>query len=80
MIITNNIADEIKQDSSHSGWWSDGSCGAINLTTDTFNAPADPLLTPTSTVFAPPMIPPLPKNCVAVSPYSTQTSMSACVP
>lgn len=80
MTITNNIADEIKQDGSHSGWWTDGTCGPVNLTTDTLNVPADPMLTPTSTVFAPPLIPPQPKNCVAVSPYSTQSSMSTCVP
>jgi hypothetical protein len=38
------------------------------------------LLTPVSTVFPAPLIPPQPKNCVATSPYSTQTGLPACNP
>lgn len=78
--VTNNIADEIRSDGYHSGWWNPGSCGTIDISTDVFGAAADPLLTPVTTVFVPPLIPPQPKNCVVISPYSTQNSAAACVP
>jgi len=80
MTITNNIADEIRSDGYHSGWWDAGSCGSIDTSTDVFGAAADPQLTPVSTVFVPPLIPPQPKNCVVVSPYSTQSSAAPCLP
>lgn len=35
-------------------------------------------LNPIATTNPPPLIPPLPKNCVANSPYSTQTSLPLC--
>ncbi len=77
--ISNNIADEIKPDGSHSGFWDGGGC-STTLSGNIFSQQADTLLTPTSTVFAPPLIPPKPKNCVVISPYSTQTSAAPCVP
>lgn len=80
MIVTNNIADEIRTDGYHSGWWDPGSCGAIDISTDDFGASADAMLTPVSAVFVPPQIPPQPKSCVALSPYSTQNSAAACIP
>jgi hypothetical protein len=80
MTITNNIADEIRTNGYHSGWWNPGSCGAIDISTDVFEAAADPLLTPVSTVFVPPQIPPQPNSCVALSPYSTQSSAAPCIP
>lgn len=78
--ITNNIADEIRTDGYHSGWWNPGSCGPINISTDVFGASADPVLTPVSTVFVAPQIPPQPKNCVVLSPYSTQGGAAPCIP
>jgi Abnormal spindle-like microcephaly-assoc'd, ASPM-SPD-2-Hydin/Right handed beta helix region len=77
--ISNNIADEVKPDGSHSGFWDGGGC-SDTLSGNIFNQPADSLLTPVSTVFVPPLIPPKPKNCVVLSPYSTQTSSAPCVP
>jgi hypothetical protein len=77
--ISNNIADEIKPDGSHSGFWDGGGC-STTLSGNIFSQQADTLLTPTSTVFAPPLIPPKPKNCVVISPYSTQTNSAPCVP
>ena len=77
--ISNNIADEVKLDGSHSGFWDGGGC-SDTLSGNIFSQPADALLTPTSAVFAPPLIPPKPKNCVVISPYSTQTSSAPCVP
>jgi hypothetical protein len=80
LTITNNIADELKPNGIHSGWSNPGNCGTIDIATDTFGAPADTLLMPTSTIFAPPLIPPEPRICVVTSPYSTQTSSPPCVP
>jgi len=78
--IAENIADEVRADGTHSGWWNAKNCGTIDLSTDTFNAPANNLLTPVSDVFVPPLIPPQPKNCVVTSPYSTQTISLPCGP
>ena len=75
--VSNNIADEIKPDGSHSGFWDGGGC-STTLSGNTFGQPADALLTPTGTVFAPPLIPPIPKDCVAVSPYTNNTTTSSC--
>jgi hypothetical protein len=80
MTITNNVSDEIRSDGTHSGWWNAGNCGTIDTSTDVFGAPADGSLNPVSTVFVPPLVPPVPMNCVALSPYSTQTSAAACIP
>lgn len=78
-VVSNNIADEIKPDGSHSGFWDGGGC-STTLSGNIFDQSADSLLTPTSTVFAPPLVPPKPKNCVVISPYSTQTSSAPCTP
>jgi hypothetical protein len=77
--MSNNVADELQASGWHSGWWYRGDCGAIPTASDVFGVPADSQLTPLSTVFTPPLIPPQPKNCVAFSPYSTQTSAAACM-
>jgi hypothetical protein len=81
--VSNNISDEIESDGTHNGYNvlpCAGVMPSITLTGNTFDAAADPLLTPTSSVFPTPMIPPEPKNCVAISPYSTQTGSPGCVP
>ncbi|MGB9432125.1 MAG: right-handed parallel beta-helix repeat-containing protein [Candidatus Acidiferrum sp.] len=78
VMISNNTADEIRPDGTHYGYWKGGGCDPVTLTGNTFSAAADALLTPTATVFAPPPIPPQPKNCVATSPYSTNTSLPPC--
>ena len=78
--VTDDIADEIKTDGTHSGLWNAGNCGAINIGTDAFGASADSLLTPVADIFVPPLIPPQPRNCVVSSPYSTQTSSNPCTP
>ena len=64
----------------------DGSCGNTNYTNNTFDdgnygansAPGFKLLNPIATTNPPPLIPPVPKNCVAKSPFSTQTSKPGC--
>jgi hypothetical protein len=77
--VTNNIADELKTDGvTHSGYWNGGGCDPTTLTGNTFNAAAYSLLFPMATTNPPPLIPPQPKNCVANSPFSTQTSLPPC--
>lgn len=80
MTIAENIADELRADGTHSGWWNAKNCGTIDISTDTFSLRAHTALTPESVVFVPPLIPPQPRNCVVTSPYSTQTSSPPCVP
>jgi Right handed beta helix region len=79
MTVANNIADAIQPSGAHSGWWYPGGCGPISIGSDFFGQKADAQLSAPST-FAPPLIPPRPKSCVALSPYSTQTSVTACNP
>jgi hypothetical protein len=79
--VSNNIADELKTDGvTHSGYWNGGGCGTVTLSNNTFDQAAYNLLYPMNTTNPPPLIPPQPKNCVAPSPYSTQTSMPTCDP
>ena len=80
MTIAENIADELRADGTHSGWWNAKNCGTIDISTDTFNGRAHAALTPESAVLVPPLTPPQPRNCVVTSPYSTQTSSPPCVP
>jgi hypothetical protein len=77
--VTGNIADEIRNDGTHSGWWDGGGC-SDTLSGNTFNEAADPLLTPVGVVFPTPLIPPQPKNCITQSPYTTNTPTQAGVP
>ena len=70
--VSNNIADMILQDGSHNPYWNGGGCG-VSLTSNTFGNGADSILTSQDT-FTPPAIPPQPKNCVASSPYTNNTS------
>jgi hypothetical protein len=77
--VSNNIADEIQPSGNHSGFWDGGGC-SVTLSANTFGSPAAALLTPVGTVFAPPLIPPQPKNCVVISPYSIQTNWASCIP
>lgn len=76
--VDNNIATEYKPNGSQSGYWKGAGCNPTTLSGNTFGAAADPDLTPVSTVFPTPLVPPEPKACVVKSPYSTQTSLPAC--
>jgi len=73
--VSNNVADEIKPDGTHSGYWDGSGCFATP-TNNTFGQAADSMLTPVSSVFAAPPIPPQPKNCVVASPYTTKSGPS----
>jgi Right handed beta helix region len=76
--VSGNIADARKPDGSHSGYWNGGGCDPVTLSGNTFDEAAEKLLTPVNTVFAPPRIPPQPKNCVAASPYSNNSALPHC--
>ncbi|MGH9957513.1 MAG: right-handed parallel beta-helix repeat-containing protein [Pyrinomonadaceae bacterium] len=77
--VSNNIADELKPDMvTHSGYWNGGGCGTVTLTNNTFNQAAYNMLYPMASTNPPPSIPVQPKNCVANSPYTTNTSLPLC--
>lgn len=76
--VSNNIATEIRKDGTQSGFWYGGGCDPLTQKGNTWDAAAQELLTPPATKMPPPLIPPQPRNCVANSPYSTQTDWPAC--
>jgi hypothetical protein len=83
--VMNNSGDTIHTDGSHGGEWCGAYCAAEVQTNNTWGAAADGGLTGSSTIAeieavlgAAPLIPPLPKNCVVKSPFSTQTSLPSC--
>lgn len=76
--VRNNVADELKIDGSHSGFWDGGGCKPVALSGNIFGRAAYQALHPISVTNPPPLVPPLPKHCVATSPYSTQTSAPPC--
>jgi hypothetical protein len=71
-MVSGNIADEIRSGGTHSGFWNGGGCGTT-ASGNTWGAAADRLLTPVSKIFPAPLIPPQPRNCIATSPYTTNT-------
>ena len=77
--VSNNIADEIRSDGTHSGYWDGGGCSATT-SGNTFGSAADSLLTPVNTIYVPPLIPPQPKNCIVTSPFTTNTPVSSGLP
>jgi hypothetical protein len=85
--VTNNVAAVQQLDGSYgNGLFAPtsgtNSCAPVTNSGNTLNDAALSILTTpsVSAVFPTPSIPPQPKNCVVVSPYSTQTSLPACVP
>jgi PKD repeat protein len=76
--VSNNIATEIKTGGAQSGFWNGGGCEPVILTSNTFDAAAQTLLGSPSQTMPPPKIPPAPKDCVVVSPFTNNTSLPAC--
>jgi PKD repeat protein len=76
--VSGNIATESKPDGSQSGFWNGGGCGTLSSANNTFDDAALSLLTPSSTTMPPPSIPPAPKDCVVVSPFTNNTSLPPC--
>jgi hypothetical protein len=77
--ISNNIALAYKLDGSKSGFWKGEGCDPMTSTNNVFGPTALKLLTPVDQVFASPLIPPQPKDCIVASPYSNQTGSSPCL-
>jgi hypothetical protein len=81
VLLSANIGDEVKIDGvSRSGFWNGGGCGTVTLTNNVWNQAAHEQLYPMSATNPPPSIPVRPKNCVAVSPYTTNKSLPSCDP
>jgi Right handed beta helix region len=78
IVVSYNIADELKPDGYNSGWWDGGGCDPTKLVNNVWNQTAYSALFPMTSKYPPPAIPPEPSSCVAVSPYSTQTSLPPC--
>jgi parallel beta helix pectate lyase-like protein len=78
VIVSNNIGIELRQGSSPAGFSNGGGCEPVTLKDNTWGEPARKQLEPVETKLSPPLIPPEPKNCVARSPYSTQTKWPPC--
>ena len=94
IIVSNNTVSGLKfpigcnpsvQSCSFSSFWNAGNCGAVSASGNTFDnrtysAGGGPAFRALNSVVpsSAPLIPPLPKNCVARSPHSNQTSLPAC--
>jgi hypothetical protein len=76
--VSNNIATETNTSGVQSGFWNGGGCEPVTLTSNTFDGAAQTLLASPSQTMPPPKIPPAPKDCVAVSPFTNNTSLPAC--
>ena len=90
VLLNGNIATEIQSSGYASGFWDGGGCapvtcdgtntavwGCNNFDGGGSRTAYDELLADPA-VTTPPLIPPLPTNCVVNSPYSTQTSRPPC--
>jgi Right handed beta helix region len=78
VLVSNNVASQLKPDGSESGFWNGGGCEPVTVLNNTFNAAARTRLTPVPTKLPPPLIPPKPYSCTARSPFSNQTSRPFC--
>jgi hypothetical protein len=76
--VSNNIATETNTSGAQSGFWNGGGCEPVTLTSNTFDTAAQTLLGSPSQTMPPPRIPPAPKDCVVVSPFTNNTSLPAC--
>lgn len=76
--VSNNVDSAVNFAGTPNSYWNGGGCGTVTLTGNTFDTTAKNQLNPMSTTNPPPLIPPLPFGCVALSPYSTQTSKASC--
>jgi hypothetical protein len=76
--LSNNIAFALKPDGSKTGYWKGKGCDPVTLENNVWGADAGKTLSEVERHFAPPPIPPQPKNCAVRSPYTNQTSPPAC--
>jgi parallel beta-helix repeat protein len=75
--VSNNTAFEVKPDGTMTGYWKGAGCNPTTLSGNTFGKAAARIPLSVRETVAP-AIPPQPKTCVVVSPYSTQTAWPAC--
>jgi hypothetical protein len=90
VLLNGNIGAEVKPGGYGSGYWNGGGCVPVtcdgthtkidlcNIFDYAASRTAQNMLLADPAVTTPPLIPPLPKNCVVISPYSTQTSLPPC--
>lgn len=90
VLLSGNIGTLIRSGGYASGYWNGGGCSPVtcdgaNTNIDSCNTfdygegrAAYNALINDPAITTPPLIPPLPRNCVAKSPYSTQTSAALC--
>jgi hypothetical protein len=71
--VSNNVAYAKQSGGYVGGYYDDGYCSGVSLSGNTFGSAAYAVLNPLTTTNPPPLIPPVPKNCVVTSPYTTQT-------
>jgi parallel beta helix pectate lyase-like protein len=77
--VSNNISVFHRLNGTFNGFYKGRGCDPLTLVNNVFGRAALSLLTPMERELPPPSIPPQPKNCVVLSPYSTQTGWPACV-
>ncbi|MBV9633627.1 MAG: hypothetical protein JOZ40_03275 [Methylobacteriaceae bacterium] len=71
--VTNNTSY------AQTSFWANGDCGSIpDPGNNILDAAAFAVLNPFLITNPPPLIPPMPKNCAAASPWTTQTSVAGC--
>ncbi len=76
--LTGNIGVFKLTNGTYNSLYDGGGCTPETVSGNTWDEAAWDLLYPPSTTMPPPLIPPQPKNCVAKSPYSTQTGWPGC--
>jgi hypothetical protein len=76
--VSNNIASAVDTSGNPNSYFDGGGCAPVTLTNNVFDTAASALLQPVSTNLPPPLIPPQPHGCVAVSPYTNNTSLPPC--
>ena len=76
--VSNNISIALKPDGSKTGFWKGKGCDPVTLENNVWGPDAAKALAQVERHFAPPHIPPQPKNCAVRSPYTTETSAPAC--
>jgi hypothetical protein len=80
--ISNNVAYAKQSNGYVSSYYDQGVCTNVQLSNNVFDSgsqhAAYDQLNPMTTTNPPPLIPPGPHECVARSPYTTQTSKPAC--
>ncbi|SPF40689.1 exported hypothetical protein [Candidatus Sulfotelmatobacter kueseliae] len=76
--VSHNIGVFRLEDGTYNSFWNGGGCDPATVTNNRWDQAAWDILYPPSEKMPPPLIPPQPRNCVARSPYSTQTRWPKC--